>query len=97
MVHANVNELITEQVPHIEFVNRRCLRQAGSFYKEKARKVKTDLLNFGKSAAAGQVGTLMGDKLLAEAEEDEEYQIKQIMDKLQAMERKIEMEDDWDE
>ena len=39
----------------------------------------------------------MGDKLLAEAEEDEEYQIKQIMDKLQAMERKIEMDDDWDE
>ena len=38
----------------------------------------------------------MGDKLLAEAEEDEEYQIKQITDKLQAMGRKIGMDDDWD-
>lgn len=65
--------MILEQVPHLEFVNRKCLREAGSFYKEKASEVKTCLVNFGKEKGTLGVGTVMGDKLLREAEEDEEY------------------------
>ena len=62
-VHKHLKELVKQAVPFIEVVNREQLVEAGHKYREEIIKLKQEILS-------SKVGTLAGDRILEDAEND---------------------------
>ena len=69
-VHKHLTDMVQDVVPNIEMVNQTVIKESGFKYKQELMSLREQIAKIGKT----QVGTAAGDRLIADAEVDPEFQ-----------------------